>query len=163
MRHTGDALAIPIVIAMLLIPVLVVSRNERLIAGEALVLAGIVIVALISVAIQLRPIGPSPVDEALESEGSGPGRPIDLTRIERQLSLPAVRRNELDDRVRPVLRRAAMRRLRERRGIDPLAAPAAARAALDPELALLLEPASAEREPLGTDDIIRITDLLEEI
>ena len=163
MRHTGDALAIPIVIAMLLIPVLVISRNERLIAGEALVVAGIVIVALVSIAIQLRPIGPSPVDDALEPDDAGPGRPVDLARIERQLSLPAVRRNELDDRVRPVLRRAAARRLRERRGIDPRSAPEAARAALDPELALLLEPASREREPLGTDDIIRVTDLLEGI
>jgi hypothetical protein len=162
-RHTGDALAIPIVIAMLLIPVLVVSRNERLIAGEALVVAGIVVVALVSIAIQLRPIGPSAVDEALEEDDAGPGRPVDLARIERQLSLPAVRRNELDDRVRPVLRRAALRRLRERRGIDARAAPVAARAALDPELALLLEPASQEREPLGTDDIIRVTDLLEGI
>jgi hypothetical protein len=148
---------------MLLIPVLVISRNERLIAGEALVVAGIVVVALVSIAIQLRPIGPSPVDAALEPEDDGPGRPVDLARIERQLSLPAVRRNELDDRVRPVLRRAVLRRLRERRGIDAQAAPVAARAALDQELAVLLEPASREREPLGTDDIIRVTDLLEGI
>jgi hypothetical protein len=156
MRDAARTLAIPLVAALLLLPVLAITRNQRLLVGEALIVSGLVVVGLLGVALQLRPFEPSPVDEAHAGEDARPSRPADLERIERQLALPAVRRNELDDRARTLLRSVLLRRMRLR-STDA--------AALAPPLRVLLVERGDDEawEPLGTAEILELTDRLEEL
>jgi len=82
---------------------------------------------------ELRPRS-SPYDRAARRGAGEPGRPEDLRRLEQALYFATVREADLHARVRPVLREVAELRLAARRGISLDGDPAAAAAALGPDL-----------------------------
>jgi len=82
---------------------------------------------------ELRPRR-SPYDRAARHGPGEPGRPEDLRRLEQALYFATVREADLHARIRPVLREVAELRLAARRGISLDGDPAAAAAALGPDL-----------------------------
>ncbi|HEV8648527.1 MAG TPA: hypothetical protein VG276_03800 [Actinomycetes bacterium] len=92
---------------------------------------------------ELRPRR-SPYDRAARRGTGEPGRPEDLRRLEQALYFATMREADLHARVRPVLREVAELRLAARRGISLDGDPAAAAAALGPDLWELVR---ADRRP----------------
>jgi hypothetical protein len=88
---------------------------------------------------ELRPRR-SAYDRAGRHGPGGPDRPEDLRRLEQALYFASVREADLHARLRPVLREVAELRLAARRGISLDGDPAAAAAALGPDLWELVRP-----------------------
>ncbi len=90
----------------------------------------------------------SAYDRAARHGAGDPARPEDLRRLEQALSFATAREADLHGRLRPLLREVAELRLAARHGISLDGDPAAAAAALGPELWELLRP---DRRPPARD------------
>ena len=168
MRYQGDWTSILGAIAVMLVPVLVVSRSPVVLLAEASLLFAIALVALTSTATGLRREGPSPFDDALGSTGIPQTRPEDLERMERLLAFARPGRVDRDTRVAVLLRAAVARRLRDHHATDIARQPLAARRILGEELyELAREPDDpAEPDPLGgltASELLVLTHRIEEI
>jgi hypothetical protein len=151
MRYQGDWTSILGAIAVMLLPVLIVSRSPVVLLGEASLVFAIALVVLTSTASGLRREGPSPFDDALGPTGIPQTRPEDLERMERLLAFARPGRADRDTRVAALLRSAVARRLRDRHTVDLARQPLAARRILGDELyELAREPDDlTEPDPLG--------------
>jgi hypothetical protein len=96
--------------------VLVVALGVRPVSGERIVAAYVLALAAIAIAALVRALagGPphaSPFEAALSSAPESPGRPPELIRIERELTLGTSSAGHLHNRLVPLLREAAAARL----------------------------------------------------
>jgi hypothetical protein len=167
-RNSGDWTSILGAIAVMLLPVLIVSRSPIVLLGEASLIFAIALVGLSSTASSLKREGPSPFESALGPTGLPQSRPEDLERMERLVAFARPGRRERDARVASVLRGAIARRLRDRHSVDLLRQPLAARRVLGDDLyGLACEPADlTEPDPLALLDageLLELTTRIEEI
>jgi hypothetical protein len=166
--YKGDWTSILGAIAVMLLPVLIVSRSPVVLLGEASLVFAIALVILTGTASGLRREGPSPFDDALGSKGIPQTRPEDLERIERLVTFARPGRADRDTRVAALLRGAVARRLRDRHAVDLERQPLAARRVLGDDLyELAREPEDlAEPDPLGgltASELLVLTHRIEEI
>jgi len=110
--------------------------------------------------------GPSPFDEALAREPAEVGRPNELIRLEREVTLSVARAFDLHYKLRPTLREIADHFLRSRRGIVADESPELARAELGAAAWDLLRPdrpAPADRLGPGIplDELSGVVETLE--
>ena len=96
--------------------VLVVALGVRPVSGERIVAAYVLVLAAIAIAALVRALaaGPplaSPFETALSRAPERPGRPPELIRIERELTLGTSSAGHLHSRLAPLLRDAAAARL----------------------------------------------------
>jgi hypothetical protein len=85
---------------------------ERIVAGYVLLLAAIAIVSLLRLLGADSEHAPlSPFEYALARKPEHPGRPAELVRIEREITLGASSAGHLHNRLLPLLREAAVARL----------------------------------------------------
>jgi hypothetical protein len=168
MRYQGDWTSILGAIAVMLLPVVIVSRSPVVLLAEATLIFAIALVILTSTASGLRREGPSAFDDALGPTGIPQTRPEDLERIERLVAFARPGRADRDARVTVLLRSALARRLRDRHAVDLERQPLAARRILGDDLyELAREPDDlTEPDPLGgltASELLVLTDRIEEI
>jgi hypothetical protein len=167
-RNSGDWTSILGAVAVMLLPVLIVSRSPIVLLAEASLIFALALVGLTSTASSLRREGPSPFESVLGRTGLPQSRPEDLERMERLVAFARPGRPERDARVAPVLRSAIARRLRDRHSVDLPRQPLAARRVLGDELyELARDPVDlTEPDPLALLDageLLELTTRIEEI
>jgi hypothetical protein len=130
-----DVVTILCTLGGVLLPVLLLTRSPTVLFIEVVLVLGTALVVLLAAVAALAPEEESRFDAALAARPERSPRPPDLERLERQVLVGAGSREEFDRLLRPVLRRAAALRLRERHGVDLERDPDAARARVTPALA----------------------------
>ena len=139
---------------------------ERLVAIYVLLLAAIALSSLTRAAQgPMDPTAYSRFEAALRRRDDRPGRPPELVRTERELTLGAASAGQLQTRLLPLLRDAASARLLARHNVDLARRPDAARGLLGDEAWELLRPdrpASEDRHAPGLS-LARIDRIVERI
>lgn len=139
LRLVGSTLSATLgfAVAIVLLP----GRRPLALDVYLLVLGGL---AILELAHAMRAAHPQPrtsqFERALRRTPVRPERPVDLTRLEREVTLAASNSFYLQARLCPLLREIADERLRERRGVDIERDPEAARVVLGPEAWDLVRP-----------------------
>ncbi len=124
--------------------------TERIVAAYILVLTAIAAAALTRAAVSAA--GPQPVSElerALGPRREERGRPPELVRVEREITLGSANAGHLHVRLLPVLRDAAAARLAARHGIDLERRPEGARRLLGEDVWELVRPDRPEPADRG--------------
>ena len=115
--------------------------TERIFAAYVLVLAGLALAALMRITRSASEhAAPSRFQAALRARTSGPVRPPELVRTEREIMLGTASAGQLHRRLLPLLREAAAARLAAGHNIDLQQRPEAARRLLGEDTWELLRP-----------------------
>jgi len=133
--------AAPATLALVVVLILLPGGREIALDVYLLLVGGLTILAL---ARATRAAHPPPTtsafERALRRRSTPPGRPPELARLEREVTLGVSSAFYFDARLRRHLREIADERLREQRGVDIETRPDVAREALGPEAWELVRP-----------------------
>jgi hypothetical protein len=114
---------------------------QQILAAYVLLLAAIALAALTRIARSASDVPPpSELEAALRPHVTGPVRPLELVRTEREITLGTSNAGNLHKRLLPMLREAAAARLATAHNVDLARRPDAARTLLGEETWQLLRP-----------------------
>jgi hypothetical protein len=144
MRTERSRIATTVVIVTALLVVMLGIKPisvQQILAAYVLVLAAVALAALTRIARDASDVPPpSAFDAALRPRVSGPVRPSELVRTEREITLGVANAGHLHGRLLPLLREAAAARLAAGHNVDLARRPDAARKLLGDDAWELLRP-----------------------
>jgi hypothetical protein len=154
-----------VAVATAAVAIVVPGQRAVIVGAGVMATLALVLVEMSGIAYRMTTRRSSAWDRVRAVHTPAPQRPADLERIERRLGWGRYSAGDFNYRVRPMLRRLAEHRLRDRHRVEIDPRPEEARAHVGDELWQLViakEPPESERV-IGTAEIARMVDEIERI